>query len=576
MTSTHLLSALMPVIVLLAFGIGAAILSRWIGLSPIVGYLTLGLVLKAVGLPLGPSQQTIDVLAELGVLFLLFDIGLHFSFRKVRAQASDIFGFGPAQVAIATSIVGVIAWMSGIAFGAALLLGATLALSSTAVVARIIADRHQQDCPVGVTATAILVFQDLAGIFVLIIAASIGSGASPIGTSIDALGKAAACFGAAMLLGKIAVQPVLNIIARARNEEIFTAVALLVALATGWVTGSLGLSVTLGAFLGGAMLADTPFRPIIQSEIKPFRGLLLGFFFVSVGLSLDVESVVSHWYLIVFAAAGLLGLKITANMAASLLFQWSVPGSVHLAFLLAQGSEFAFVIFSLPPVQLLLGPQLTAVIVPAVALTLVITPNIATWGRTLAGRLRANRSGIEDPELLPNAALGPVLIVGMGPVGRAIADALGHFDIGYMAMESDQRRLREALADGYRVAFGDITDPRMWEPVSLAGRRISVLTEPLLDIASRITPIAQHYFPYVTRLAVVSSTAEAVRFAEAGLQPIVERAGSSGLDTVEAVLDGLDIDPVARAEWINDRRARHAAEKTNAPDDTVMGMSVVA
>ena len=152
-----------------------------------------------------------------------------------------------------------------------------------------------------------------------------------------------------MLLARLVVRPLFDLIARTRNEEVFTAMALLVALAAGWATGPIGLSLTLGAFLGGMIIADTPYRPVIQSEIKPFRGLLLGFFFISVGLSLDLAALIRFWPAVIAVTVLLLAVKIVTNAAASLVFRWSVPGSTQLGFLLAQGSEFAFVILSLPP-----------------------------------------------------------------------------------------------------------------------------------------------------------------------------------------------------------------------------------
>ena len=176
----HLLSVLLPIIVLLALGVGAAIGSRAIGLSPVVGYICLGVCLNVWGLDLRPSSTTISVLAELVVLFLLFDIGLHFSFRQMRRQAGDIFGFGTAQVVLCAALLGCVGMLAGLDFAPAVLLGATLSLSSTAVVARLIAERHQQDCPVGLTATSILIFQDLAGIFILIVAGALDGGSAPL------------------------------------------------------------------------------------------------------------------------------------------------------------------------------------------------------------------------------------------------------------------------------------------------------------------------------------------------------------------------------------------------------------
>ncbi|SFJ70393.1 Kef-type potassium/proton antiporter, CPA2 family [Sphingomonas sp. NFR04] len=552
----HLLTALLPIILLLSFGVVAAIGSRALSLSPIVGYILLGLLLRMAGFTLGPSMQTVSVLAQLGVVFLLFDIGLHFSLKRLRAQAGDIFGFGPAQVVLATAILALACHLAGLGWGGAFLLGAALSLSSTAVVVGLIAERHQQDCPVGLTATAILVFQDVAGIFILIVATALESGGGAFAASALALAKASLSFALSMVVARYLIRPALDLVARSRNEEVFTGVALLIALAAGWMTGMIGLSVTLGAFLGGTMLADTPYRSIIQSEIKPFRGLLLGFFFVSVGLSLDLRAMTESWYLVLLVALALLVLKTAANVTASLLFKWSVPGSLQLGFLLAQGSEFAFVILGLPGVRAAVGAERSSIVVAAVALTLAVTPNVAWAGRRLAGVLRARRMLRADPELQPQSLIGPVMILGMGEVGRAVADALIHFDIGYVAMETDQRRLREALADGYRVEFGDLSDPRIWQPTALEGRRVSVLTEPSLEVSGRLTPLTQRYFPQLLRVAVVRDAAAAVGFANAGLTPVIEGSDTNGLETAAFVLKALGTDDEKVGAWIVHRRAQ--------------------
>ncbi len=556
----NILDALLPIILLLALGVVAAIGSREIGLSPIVGYILLGLTLHATAFDLGRSATSIEILAELGVLFLLFDIGLHFSFKQLRAQAKDIFGFGPVQVAFAAALLAVPGLLFGLGGPAAVLIGATLALSSTAVVAKVIAERHQQSCPVGVTATAILIFQDVAAIFILILATSMNGGAALLPTIGLALVKAAGAFVAAYMLSSFVVRPVFDFIARGRNEEVFTAMALLVALAAGWATGTIGLSLTLGAFLGGAMLSDTPYRAIIQSEVKPFRGLLLGFFFVSVGLSLDIHALARLWPAVIVVAVLLLAMKIVTNAAASLVFRWSVPGSVQISFLLAQGSEFAFVILSLPQVRAMISPDRTAVLVAAVALTLAVTPNLAELGRWLAGRLRLRHGAGSEAELKPGELIGPVLILGMGPVGRTVVDALTAFDIGYAAMDGNLARLRNAIADGYRVGFGELDDPRIWEPVAMEGRRVSVLTEPSLEIAGRLTPVARRLFPALKRVAVVPDMAGAAKFASVGVLPVVESGEPVGVETASTVLRLLGVDPDAIDAWALGRVSREHVE----------------
>jgi CPA2 family monovalent cation:H+ antiporter-2 len=548
------LRALVPVILLLAFGVAAAILSRAVRLSPIVGYLLLGILLRLSGAAVLVDTHTVGVLAELGVVFLLFDIGLHFSLAHVRHQVRDIFGFGPLQILFGAVPLALLALVTGLAPGPAILVGAILALSSTAVVAPLIAERHQQNCPVGLTATAILVFQDVAAIFLLIIAGSL-SGGAVLAVAAGALAKAAIAFMVAVVLARFAVQPLFRQIARAGQEEVFTATALLIALATGWATGHIGLSLTLGAFLGGMTVAETPYRPVIQSEIKPFRGLLLGFFFIAVGLSLDVEALIRQWPAIIGVAGAMIIIKILTNASASLVFRWSVPGSLQLGFLLAQGSEFAFVILSLPPVRALVGPSNVSVIVAAVALSLAVTPNLAQAGRLVAGSLRRRAANKHDAELQRQGTPVPVLIVGMGRAGRALADGLHAFDIGYNAVERDPRRLSEAIADGYSAVFGDMADPRIWGSVIAPGRKIAVFTAVTLEVARDLMPLGLRLYPDMLRFAVAADELEAAKLEEIGIRAVLDDGGPLGLALTAAILGELGIADAALEDWA--RRQRH-------------------
>ncbi len=566
MNDSHsILTALVPVIVLLGFGVVAAIGSRALRLSPIVGYLALGAALSATGADLLKNGEAVATLAELGVVFLLFDIGLHFSLAHVREQARDIFGFGPLQVVFGTLVLALPAYVFfDLSPVAALLVGATLSLSSTAVVARLISERHQQNCPVGLTATAILIFQDVAAIFLLIVAGALGSGEAMLPAMGFALLKATAAFAVAMLLARLVVRPLFNLVARTRNDELFTAMALLVALGAGWLTGSIGLSLTLGAFLGGMIIAETPYRAVIQAEIKPFRGLLLGFFFISVGLSLDTALLLREWPSVIGIAVAIFLLKGISNAAASLIFKWSVPGSTQLALLLAQGSEFALVILSLPPVRERVGAENSAVLIAAVALTLAATPTVAEAGRSLAGRMRLVKradaaAASVQAEMQPRGGAAPVFISGMNRVGRDIADALNEFKIDYAAIEADERLLREAIADGYTVGYGNIADPKAWEPMDMHARQIVVLTDPDLEIAQDLRSIARERYPNLLPIALARDDAVAAAFESIGIQAVVAPPSASGRNAAIAVLRALKVDSAALDAYIQRHTLRATA-----------------
>jgi K+:H+ antiporter len=548
-------NSILPILILLATGIVAAILSRLMRVSPIVGYLILGAAVSAIRPDLLAAGGTVHLLAQLGVVFLLFDIGLHFSIAHVREEAVDIFAFGPLQVAASAMLLGLAAWALGSEPVIGFLVGATLSLSSTAIVVGVIAERRQQNCPVALTATAILIFQDIAAIFLLILASTLDRGGA-IPVMIGAIGKTAVAVGLSILTARFIVRPLFAILSHYGGEEVFTAVALLIALAAGWAAAMAGLSMTLGAFLGGMIVAQSPFKASIRSEIGPFRGLLVSFFFISVGASLDRNAVLAAWPAILALGAGIIVLKSVGNVAASLAFRWSVPGSIQLGVLLAGGSEFAFVIFAIPGVRSSIGPAVVTELTASVALTLALTPTLGFLGRNMAGRLRLRAERRAQAELIPVGKTNPVLLIGMGDVGRTIADALEEFDIGYDAIERNGERLRSAVADGYHAFFGDAADTRLWRVFDIEARKYSVMTSASVQAAEDWLPSARAMFPKLHRLWVARSDDEAAQLNELGLESVVAKDEVLGIEAAEVLLSAFGIAPDRISCWSMQQRAR--------------------
>lgn len=535
--------ALTPAILLLLVGILAITLMRPLGLSPIVGYLAAGLVIGPHALGLMPESDTTHLLAELGVVFLLFDIGLHFSLPSMWDARRDILGLGPLQIVLCGLAFGGIA--IGLGFGAeyALIVGGALALSSTAVVVETLAERGKQNCPVGLTATAVLVFQDICAIFLLVLATSLestgssrGEPALAIAVSSAAL-KAALAFAAAVLIGRYAIKPLFRFLSQSRNEEVFTATALLIVLATAAASGGAGLSLTLGAFLGGMMIAETPYRHVIQTEAKPFRNLLLGFFFITVGMSLDWRVLLADWAAIAVFVVALIAIKAVLVAAAARAFGWSTPGSVQLGFLLAQGSEFLFVIVAMPAVRAALGEGAVGVVITGVAASLALTPTLADLGNRLARSLRRRATAaVPVAEITPRVATSPVVVFGMGEVGRTVADALEANDVAYDAVEMDYDRFLAASADGYPVAFGDVGDVRLMETLAMVERAAVVVTVVRYEVSNALTPIMRDRYPNLIRFISVDNDEDRARFEALGMRAVVTRSVPRGLDLAAAVL----------------------------------------
>ncbi len=508
-------ATIQPAITLLGLGIGAALASRALRLNPIVGYLGLGLGLASLGVADDFSGPVVAAMAEAGVMFLLFNLGLHFSLGRIRAEAGNIFGFGSLQMLVAGgAFTGVLAAF-GLPITFAVIAGFGLGLSSTAVVIGLVRERGQEDCPVGRAAQSILIFQDIAAILLLVTAGALASG----GALAPALGlagaKALAAFGIAVLFARYLTEPLFGLIARAGTTEVYTATALFIALAAGWATGMAGLSLTLGAFLGGMAVADSRYRILVQTEIDAFRGLFLSFFFISVGLSIDPALLVADWPLVLGVTLGMIALKCAANVVAGLLNRWSVPGSIQLGFLLGQGSEFTLVLLALPTVAGLVEPHLISALVTALAISLAVTPLISNIGRKLAGRLRA---GPPDAKLAGDDA--PVLIIGMTPAGRAMADALEFNDIGYLALEADHDRFQMALADGYHVHRAYPADPRSWDAIGMERRRVLVIATGQLQASRELTPLVQDRMPDMIRVIAVPDADAIEEFSALGMVPV--------------------------------------------------------
>jgi CPA2 family monovalent cation:H+ antiporter-2 len=257
--------------------------------------------------------------------------------------------------------------------------------------------------------------------------------------------------------------------------------------------------------------------------------------------------------------------KVVSNAAAGRAFRWSLPGSVQLGFLLAQGSEFTFVVLSLPAVRALIGEARVSIVVAAVALSLAVTPNLATVGRVLAGRLRRHDATVGNPELEMRDRAAPVLIVGMGRIGRTLANGLTAFGIAYAAIERDERRLREAIADGYVATFGDISDLRLWEPLAIASRKIGVLTKASYDSARERAAIVHELYPGLVRYSAAADQDEAARLGALGLRAVVDRSFPPGVDLAAAVLAELGVEADAIAGWMRREQERALGRAGGTP-----------
>lgn len=555
--ATSTVDALIPAMTLLAAGGASAMVSKALKLSPIVGYLAVGILIGPHAYGLIDESPTTHLLAELGVVFLLFDIGLHVSLRELRESGRDLMGLAPVHLVLTSAPFTLALFLLGLSWPIALALGLSFGLSSTAVVSRVMAERGLGSCPLGRSSTHVLIFQDIVAIFLLIFANSLGGDIDGMALALNlakAAGLAVIAFAIAFAAGHFLMGPILKSLAQTRNQEAFTAVTLLLVLGAACATALMGLSLTLGAFLAGLAVSGTAFRHQIQMETGPFRGLLLSFFFMSVGLSVDLGVLASQWPLVIAVTAAILGLKTLFGFVAARLNKWSNPGSVQLAFLLAQGSEFTLVVLSILIMTTnAVPPAVDTISVAAVALSLAIAPAWAAGGMKLSRKVASMFRGQTRPEneITPIAPDRPVIIFGMTQAGRLAADALSDHDIPHVCLDAEPERFVSAIADGYKVSFGNAANMRLVEAVAGRNPRAVVIGAPRYEVSRDLTPAAQREFPKTPRFVSVDNEADRQRFSELGMRAWLAMGEPKGIEMAADILRQLGIEEQKVVDWVS-------------------------
>jgi K+:H+ antiporter len=486
-------SALNDGLILLALSVLIVWILKRIKLPPILGYLFVGTVVGPYALGWLPEDGSIQKLAEIGVVFLLFMIGLEFSLSRLIAMRKTVFGLGSIQVIISTLSGGIIAWYTGIAWQGAFVVGGALALSSTAIVAKQLSDQLEMQARHGQLAISILLFQDLAVVPLLVIIPilSTGDGQSLTLPIVIALAKGLLAFFIMFQIGRWLLRPFYHLVAGTRSAEIFTLATLLISLAAAWLTHQLGLSLALGAFLAGLMLSETEYKHQIQADIRPFRDVLMGLFFISVGAQLDVSIILKEWFWIGLLTAGLIIGKGAVIAILTRLAGYELPTAFRTGMILGQAGEFSFAILIVAISNSLLTLEESQPIIAATLLSMMITPVLIRYNDKITKYLFRGTyiSGLNAPpkEIVSacESLSKHVVICGFGRIGQNLANILREMKIPYVALDLDHSLIREAWEAGENVFYGDSTHTEILQKVELERASALIIT---LDDAH----IAQH------------------------------------------------------------------------------------
>ena len=457
------------IVVLLVVSVGTVAAARALKLPPLVGYLVVGLLLGPHALALAPDTDVTRWLAEIGVVFLMFSIGLEFSLPKLRAMRSLVFGLGGLQVGF--TVLAVVAAvlltqdLHGMGWQAGVALGGAMAMSSTAMVMRLASDRGEIESAHGRPVVGVLLFQDLAVVPLLVLIpalAGIGAdGGQGLSTALGlAFGKSVLVLAIALLIGQRIVRPWLTLVARRKSQELFTLNVLLMTLGLAWITEHAGLSLALGAFLAGMLISETEFRYQVEADVKPYRDVLMGLFFISVGMLLDFEVVTQQWALIAALVVGPMIFKFALISALAKVFRVANGPSLKTGLWLCQAGEFGFVLLDPAGLSGIVPAEILQPIQAAMVISMLLAPFIIERSDGWILRVVRNEWLARSLELHRIAAqtMGSdrhVIVCGFGRCGQYLAQMLDSEKVPYVALDLDPQRTREAAAAGQSVVFGD-------------------------------------------------------------------------------------------------------------------------
>lgn len=549
---------------LLAAGVVAVPVFRKLGLGSVLGYLAAGAAIGPFGLALFREPDTILHFAELGVVIFLFIIGLEMRPSRLWGLRREIFGLGSAQVGLSGLALTLTAMAAGAPAAAAFVGAMGFVMSSTAVIVQMLEERGELPAPSGQRAVSILLFEDLAIVpllaIVAVLSAAMGAGAADNGPPLwRTVGLAVAAIAAVLAIGRFGINPAFRFLARNGGREVMTAAALLVVTGTAFLMDQAGLSMAMGAFLAGVLLSDSAFRHQLEADVEPFRAVLLGLFFLSVGMALDLGVVLADWRTVLAGLAAFMLVKAGVIYGVARLFGSRPREAVERAALFAQGGEFAFVLYGAAVAGGVIdgrtGAALTAIVILSMALTPLTTLALKRFMPPERGLSPEEAEGVDSPDGLG----GRVLIIGFGRFAQVVSQPLLARDVDVSIIENDVEMIQAAGRFGFKVYYGDGTRLDTLR-ASGAGKAEAVLVcvdKP--EAADRIVQLVKSEFPAAKLFVRAYDRGHSLRLIEAGVDYQIRETFESALKFGEAVLAGLGFPEEAAADAIAEVRRRDAA-----------------
>ncbi len=526
-------NSLQSVLILLASSVLAVAACRMLRVPAMIGYVVTGLALGPHMLALVSDRDEIRHLAEFGVVFLMFSIGLEFSLAKLMSMRRLVFGLGLAQVGLTIGLAVAVALAAGASWQVGLALGGVIAMSSTAIVSRLLAERLELETDHGRQVMGVLLFQDLAVVPLLVLIPALDQPAEQIGIAVAiALGKAVLALAVLLLIGPRLMRAWLGVVARRRSNELFVLNVLLITLLLAYVTSLAGLSLVLGAFLAGMLISETEYRFRVEEDIKPFRDVLLGLFFVTVGMMLDVRVAVTHFGLVLVFLAILVGAKLALIFLLSRAFGATTGTALRVGLALAQAGEFGLVLLSLT--GKLVPEGVLQSLLAAMILSMLASPFLIAASDRIVMRLSRSEWMLRSLEVHRIAVQSievesPVIILGYGRNGQRLARLLDAEAVRYIALDLDLDRVREAALAGESVVFADSARREALVAAGIARAAAVVITFADVPAAVRVLTHIHELNPSVPVIVRARDESDIERLTAAGASEVVPEAFESGV-----------------------------------------------
>ncbi|MBT3924184.1 MAG: hypothetical protein HOF21_16575 [Nitrospina sp.] len=484
---------LIDILVLLAGAVVAVPIFQRLGLGSILGYLIAGIIVGPWGFGFIERVEEIRHIAEFGVVFLLFIIGVELNPSRLWALRRTVFVLGSAQVILTGFVLTVPFLLFGVPEKSAIIAGFGLALSSTAFGIQILTEGNDLGTPAGRTAFSVLLFQDLAVVPLLTLVSLLANETSLVESigfaGLDTIIAVTAVF----LFGKFLLTPSLRLVAGSRNSEVFIAAAVLVVLGAAWLMEEVGLSMGLGAFLAGMTLADSDYRHQVVADIQPFRGILLGLFFMSVGMSVDFSLLGQQALLIIGLVVGLLLIKAVLLLGLCRLTGVGSGTSIRVSLLLSQSGEFGFVLFGLATTTGVMATDLSQLLTVVVVLTMAVTPWMARIGEYIERRL-AEKKTQYDISIAKVDEKPKIIVAGFGRVGKRIARILKTSGVSYLALDNNSNTVERARAEGFNVFYGDASRHDVLKTAGAEDASVLVITLNQVEPTERLVHVIRHHY----------------------------------------------------------------------------------